>query len=487
MFRPNSSLAIFATACEIERSPDAKVWAALRTVQGHAEGFEDDPGGGTFYYRVRNVRGGLKSAWACSDGVVTICAPAAPTIASPTSSQVIPKTQASIAVAWRHNPIDGSAQTAAQWRYSTDGGKTWTAADVSGNGSSVALANSFAVNTRLTVQARTKGAHADFGPWSAAVSTYIRQVPTVTIEEPADGFTIENTPVHVRVAYSDPSGSMAAGTLTVRDADGGALYSRDLMGGLEFDIPASEWLPSDGAAYALTASVRSTSTLQGSASRSVSVSYVLPSVAIADAVPDPETGYVAVTVREGRTDAAVAMESCSLWRNVGGERTLLGKDLLDGSRVVDRYAPLNTDYSYETASFADSGAASEASFPGRFESERMFVYWSGGIASGKYNVSDGFSVKPSFEVFEIAGRELPVAVARKYREEPHDVSVKLRSRDEALAFYRAVLGCEPMVFKTLYGFVFHGMASAKFEPSLSDAEASWEVSLDVTRIWGEAL
>lgn len=476
-----------ATGTEIERSPDLKTWEAVRTTQGKATDFEDDPGGGTWYYRVRNVCGDLASAWVESDGIVTICAPAAPTITSPSSSQVIPKTQASITVAWRHNPIDGSAQTAAQWRWSTDGGKTWNTLIVSGAASSAALANSFAVNTRLTVQARTKGAHADYGPWSAAVSTYVRQVPTVTIEEPGNGFTIENTPVHVRIAYSDPSGAMAAGTLTVRDADGAAVYSRDLMGGLEFDVPAGEWLPSDGAAYALAVTVRSSSTLQGSASRSVSVKYVLPSVAIADAVPDPETGYVAVTVREGRTDSAVAMESCSLWRNVGGARTLLAEGLLDGSKVVDRYAPLNTDYSYETASFADSGAVSGASFPGRFESARLFVYWSGGVASGMYNASDSFSVKPSFDTFEIAGRGLPVAVAREYVEEPHDVAVKLRSREEAMAFYRAVRSCEPMVFKTLYGFVFHGMASAKFEPSLGDAEGSWEVSLDVTRIWGEAL
>ena len=476
-----------ATGTEIERSPDLKTWEAVRTTQGKATDFEDDPGSGTWYYRVRNVCGDLASAWVESDGIVTICAPAAPTITSPSSSQVIPKTQASITVAWRHNPIDGSAQTAAQWRYSTDGGKTWNTLTVSGAASSAALANSFAVNTRLTVQARTKGAHADYGPWSAAVSTYVRQVPTVTIEEPGNGFTIENTPVHVRIAYSDPSGAMAAGTLTVRAADGAAVYSRDLMGGLEFDVPAGEWLPSDGAAYALAVTVRSSSTLQGSASRSVSVKYVLPSVAIADAVPDPETGYVAVTVREGRTDSAVAMESCSLWRNVGGARTLLAEGLLDGSKVVDRYAPLNTDYSYETTSFADSGAVSGASFPGRFESARLFVYWSGGVASGMYNASDSFSVKPSFDTFEIAGRGLPVAVAREYVEEPHDVAVKLRSREEAMAFYRAVRSCEPMVFKTLYGFVFHGIASAKFEPSLGDAEGSWEVSLDVTRIWGKAL
>lgn len=481
------NLANTATGTEIQRSQDLKTWAAVRTTQGKAVGFEDDPGGGTFYYRARNVRGSLVSEWAYSDGIVTICAPTAPTITSPSSSQVIPKTQASISVAWRHNPIDGSAQTAAQWRYSTDGGKTWTTRDVSGAASSAVLANSFAVNAKLTVQARTKGAHADFGPWSAAVSAYVRQVPTVTIEQPADGFTIENTPVHVLVKYSDPSGSLAAGTLAVRDASGAQVYSRDLMGGLEYDIPSGEWLPSDGAAYTLEASVRSSSTLQASASRVVGVSYVLPSTAIADAVPDPSTGHVAVTVREGRTDAAVAMESASLWRNVGGVRTLLGEGLHDGSQVVDRYAPLNTDYSYETASFADSGAASKASFPGRLESALLFVYWSGGIAAGKYEPADEFSIEPDFSTFQVAGKRYPVAVIGEAVSEPHDMGVKLRSREEAMRFYEAVRSCEPMVFKTLYGFVFRGVATAKLSPSLTDGEGSWEVSLEVTRVDGDAL
>ena len=476
-----------ATGTEIERSPDLETWTAVRTTHGKATDFEDDPGGGTWYYRVRNVCGDLASAWVESDGIVTICAPAAPTITSPSSSQVIPKTQASITVAWRHNPIDGSAQTAAQWRWSTDGGATWHVADVNGGASSASLDNSFAVNAKLTVQARTKGAHADFGPWSVAVSTYVRQVPTVTIEQPADGFAIENTPVHVLIRYSDPSGELAAGTLTVRDADGAAVFSRDLMDGLEFDVRSGEWLPRDGAAYTLEASVRSSSTLQASASRAVSVSYVLPSTAVADAVPDPSTGYVAVTLREGRTDAAVAMKTCSLWRNVGGVRTLLAEDLHDGSTVLDRYAPLNTDYSYETASFADSGAVSEASYPGRIGSALLFVYWSGGIASGMYAPGDEFSVEPSFSTYQIAGKRYPVVVSSENVEEPHDMTVRLKSREEAMRFYEAVRSCEPMVFKTLYGFVFHGVAKASFTPSLGNAEQAWDVSLNVTRTDGEAL
>lgn len=475
------------TSLQIQRSADAEAWADVRTVSGHVTSFEDDPGGGTFYYRIRNVRGSLTSAWAYSDGIVTICAPAAPTVVSPSSSQVIDKSQASIGISWRHNPIDGSAQTAAQWRYSTDNGATWATRDVPGGASSDALANSFAVNARLVVQVRTKGAHVDFGPWSAAVATYVCQVPTVTVEDPGDGFVVENTPVHVRISYSDQSGSLAAAILTVCDSDGREVYSRDVSDSLEFDIPAGEWLPSNGETYSVDVNARSSSTLQGRAHRTVSVDYAMPSIAIADAVPDPATGYVTVTVREGRTDALERMESCSLWRVSGGERVLLGEGLQDGSAVVDRYAPLNTDYSYETASFANSGAASEARYAGRVESNAFFVYWGdGNIASGTYNAQDSFTVTPDYETIEVAGKEFPVVVMGTSAEEPHDLAVSLKTRDEAMAFYRMARSCQPVVVKTLYGFVFNAVAVPKFTPELSGRH-TWEVSLSVTRVDGGAL
>lgn len=475
------------TSLQIQRSTNASTWVDVRTVSGHVTSFEDNPGGGTFYYRIRNVRGSLVSAWTYSDGIVTICAPAAPTVVSPTSSQVVPKSQTSINVSWRHNPIDGSAQSAAQWRHSTDNGATWVVHDVSGATASAVLTNTFGVNTMLTVQVRTKGAHANFGPWSASVSTYVYQVPTVTIEEPHSGFVIENTPVHVRIAYSDPSGSLAAAVLTVRDSDGREVYSRDVTGSLEFDLTSGEWLPSNASTYELAVNARSSSTLQGSASRTASVNYVMPSIAIADAVPDQETGYVNVTVREGRTDALERMKSCSLWRVVDNTRVLLGEGLQDGSVVVDRYAPLNTDYSYETASFADSGAASEARFVGRIESDEFFVYWGdGNVASGKYNAQDDFTVTPDFEVIEVAGKEFPVVAMGTSISEPHDISVRLETREEAMAFYRMARACVPVVVKTLYGFVFNAVAVPKFTPELSGRHA-WEVSLSVTRVDGDAL
>ncbi len=477
-----------ATHLEIQRSSDNETWTVIKRLQGLVTSFEDDPGNGTFYYRIRNIRASLTSSWVYSDAIVTIAPPSAPTLISPSSSLVISKTQANIAIKWQHNPTDGSAQTAAQWRYCVEDSETWTTSDIEGSTSSATLANDFAINTKITVQVRTKGIHADYSPWSSAVSTYIRQVPSVAISEVGDDFTIEKTPVHVEIAYSDPSGTIAAGTLTIYDESGASVYSCDLIEkSLEFDIPNSEWLPSNDTTYTVSVSVRSSSTLQATTNCTVAVSYILPSVAIADIVPDPLTGYVSIAVREGRTDSNVSMEYAMVWRNVDGVRTLLGNHLYDDDVVVDKYAPLNTEYTYETVSVANSGAINEASFAGRVSSSKMFVYWSGGIASGMYNPEDDFSLEPEFSTFQIAGKKYPVVVVGETVEEPHSVTLKLRSREEAMSFYNAIGSCEPMIFKTLYGFVFYGIATAQFTPSLSDGEGSWEISLDITRVDGDAL
>ena len=123
-----------ATTLELQRTTntgDASKYVDLPPLSGKVENASDSPGGGTFYYRARNARDSLKSAWsAWSDAVVTICAPAAPTLSSPASGATMAKSSDAIEYSWKHNPIDGSAQTA-QLRYSTDGGATWATVQVS--------------------------------------------------------------------------------------------------------------------------------------------------------------------------------------------------------------------------------------------------------------------------------------------------------------------------------------------------------------------
>lgn len=477
-----------ATALELQRSADGESWEAAATVDGLVTSATDSPGGGTFWYRARNTRGALASAWSpASNAVVTICAPAAPDLASPASGAVVRKSLAQVALSWAHSPIDGSAQTAAQVACSTDGGSTWETHDVSGAAQELAVAN-FALNAEVTWRVRTKGAHADFGPWSATRTFSVRQEPSVAFASPASGFVVENTPVAVELQYSDASGSLAAASVEVRDASGLAVWSRDLGTAASCSIPAAEWLPEDGAAYELRASVRSTSSLTASAVREVSVDFELPRPPALSVEPDPETGFVAIVANVGEGEGLEEPASVSVWRVSDAGRVLLGEALPEGAGLVDRYAPLNADYAYEAATFADSGAANRASFPARVDTPWWFVYYDGGAARAMWEPSGRRKPERTRdELVERDGSEWPVLVQGRSKSLEVEMSGWVETRAEAAAFEAMALAAGDKVFKGLLGDVFHCAAEVSMTDSYEYGDEGAEVSVTVRRVRGGEL
>lgn len=284
-----------ATALDLQRSTDGEEWSTVATVSGApATETSDRPGGGTFYYRARNTRGSLASDWSpVSNGVVTIVPPAAPTLKSPASGVVVSKAQETVTFEWAHNPVDGSAQTAAELRYSTNGGSMWETVTVSGNGASYGLTNAFAVNSTVTWGVRTKGAHADYGPWSGNRTFTVYQEPTVAFAQPADGFVVENTPIAIQLQYEDPSGDLVSAALAI--SDGSRVVWSRTVAGLSYEITSDEWVPDNEATYYLTAEVRSSSSLTASASREFATAFVPPIPAAVDVEYDVETSFASLS------------------------------------------------------------------------------------------------------------------------------------------------------------------------------------------------
>lgn len=477
-----------ATALEIQRSTDASTWETVATVSGSpVTETTDEPGGGTFYYRVRNTRGDLVSAWsAASNAVVTICAPNAPTLANPASGSVVNKASETVIFRWTHNPIDGSAQTAAKLRYSTDGGSTYTEVAIEGDAASFILANDFAVNAEVTWGVCTKGAHADYGPWSDNRVFYVYQEPSVAFTAPSDGFTVENTPIAIQLQYDDASGTLANATLAISDGSR-TVYTRNMGTGTSCSILATEWLPDNDASYTLTASVRSSSSLTATTTREVSVSFVLPQAAGVHVDNDPETGYATLSVYVEDAEDLEAASSISVWREVDGERVLLGEGLQAGAAVVDRYAPLNADYGYIVTSFADSGAASSAAFDNHLKTDWAFMYFADGIARGMWNPDDSWKMSQDVDYVHYIGREHPVAYMRDAMEETHSVVVTLRDREEAKAFRKMMAAHEPIVAKLWDAQVFHAVPQVNGKPAATVSSYWGEVAVSLTRIDGEAL
>lgn len=478
-----------ATALEIQRSTDAAAWETVATIEGTTvTEATDNPGGGTFYYRARNTRGSLASAWSpASNAVVTICAPNAPTLVAPASGAVVSKVQETVTFEHRHNPIDGSGQTAAQYRISTDDGATYTYHDIEGESEKLALENTFAVNSKVTYAVRAKGAHDDFGPWSDNRVFYVYQAPSVAFAQPTDGFVIENTPVAIQLQCDDPSGTLVGATLSISDGPK-VVYTRNMGTDTECEILATEWLPDDGTVYTLTVDVRSSSTLTATATREVAVSFVLPQPATLTIEPDPETGYVsliAAVVPDGELEAPV---SISVYRTYDGQRLLLGEGLPDGAGLVDMYAPLNEGYAYEAVTFADSGAVNRTTFASRVATDWAFLYFAGGgIARGKWNPDDSWKMEQSVDYVHYIGRRYPVAYMRDNMDETHDVSVTLMDRDEAREFRRMMATHEPVVAKLWEGLVFHAVPQVQGKPHSTVGSYWGEVAVSLTRIDGGVL
>ncbi len=413
--------ALTASALDLQCSSDAKTWVAVRTVTGECvTSVEDAPGGGTFYYRARNTRGSLASAWSgASNAVVTICPPAAPTLIAPVQGSVVEKTLETVTFSWLHNPIDGSAQTEAEVEYAINGG-TATVKSVSDSSQSVSVANSFGVNSSIVWRVRTKGASDEFGPWSASRSFRVCQVPTVVITTPSvDGGAVTDVPVEITWSYSDASGSQVTANVSIRDAQGKELWARLVQGSASsVSVGADELLLANKASFEVVVAVTSSSSLSARAVRTFATNYVEPAKPEVEVVVDSSKGSVRLVVREGvaqEGESVAATKSLGLFRrNANGSLVSLMSDAASGAGAVDLYPPLDQDLSYIATAATENGLTSVQEIVVRVPSGG-YVFFNFDAALGYSRVAKlAMDVEWSMqrerdcEVFETEGNEDPL-------------------------------------------------------------------------------
>jgi hypothetical protein len=482
-----------AEALELYRSTDGIAWAYVTTIYGSpVTETTDEPGGGTFYYRARNFRETADGGYLTSDyspvsnAVVTICPPAAPTLVSPVSGAVISKAQPTLTHEHKHNSIDGSEQTAAQYRFSFDKGATYEYVDIDGPSNKLVMENIADINSEITWGVRTKGVHADFGPWSDNRVFYVRQAPSVAFTQPTDGFVVENTPISIQLQYEDPSGTLANATLTISNGIK-TVYTRNMGTETTCEILATEWLPDNETEYVLSVSARSTSTLTTTATRSISVNFTPPQPALLHVDADAETGYANLVLSIENDENLEIPASISVYRVHDGEQVLLGEGLQAGAAVVDKFAPLNTDYEYIVATFANSGAANAKVYPAYIKTSWSFLYFKDDIARGMWNPDWSWDIEPSVEYIHYVGAEHPSAYMDDFVEEGYSLSVQVSERDEVQAFRRMMMAHQPVVAKLWRGEVFYAVPSISGKPKSGTCAYWGEVSVDLTRIAGDVL
>lgn len=460
-------------------------WGESTYVDGLVKTFDVDLGGGTFKLRARNKRLHLDSEWSESGAVVTICPPMAPTLVTPASSGVIASNEPYVAYQWRHNPYDGSEQQKAELAISIDGGSSWTVDTVTGNQSTIVKTNAYGVNQQVVWRVRTKGADENFGPWSANRIFTVRQRPTVVIEQPADGFVITDVPISVKLTYIDQSGTVQASTLTIA-RDGETVFTKSLGKSLTTTITADEWVPVDGETYVIDVTSRSTSSLTATAKRTVTTKFRLPQRGNIFVETDPATGCATVQVRLSRDSELAAAVRLDLYRVAETGRIKIGSDMSDGAEVIDRFAPLNIEYTYEAVTTSGTGAVNTSTATGIIETPWWFIVYDGGIAQAMWEPSGSRApTRPSDEIVELDGRTWPLLVQSRQRSLKIDFSGWVESREQARAFESMTFASGDKIYKGLSGDVFHCSASAKIDEEYDGFEDySASVSVSITRVDG---
>ena len=354
------------TQTEWQRSTDKMNWTNAVAIIGVAVvSLYDSPGAGSFYYRFRNVRGTLASDWSLpSNEVVTIIAPAAPTLRFPVSGKVVSMVASSVRLEWTHNPIDGSAQTSAQVRISINDGGSWATTTINGADQFFDALMSWPVNTTITWSVRTKGAHTDYGPYSSNRTFIVRQVPQVTITSPISGSTLTNMPLMVTWNYSDSSGTQAEATLSLVNEAGVRVYTERILGATtSIEVSTAEFLPDNNSTYTLLLGVYSTSSLSAETTSILIISYVAPASPIGVIDVNHNLGSVSILAIAGVDPLLPATIAVGIFRRRDDDTLLsLANWVPSGTSVIDPYPPLDVPLTYVIAAYTASGISASSEF-----------------------------------------------------------------------------------------------------------------------------
>ena len=314
------------------------------------------PPKGTVLFRVRAVKssGGsspvmLHGPWAQSNPVATLCAPLAPNVSAPD----VVATGAAVTVSWQPNHPDGTAQSAAQVEVTAADG-TVSTANVTGTATSFTRAASLqsAAGT-IRFRARTKGAHADWGEWSAYAIVRIAVAPKVAVKSPTASQVLSALPLAVSWEVTDPTG-VSQQSLSIADSKGAVVWSATPGNGVRSLSVGSDAGFLNKSSYTLTYSMRAGSGLTLTKAVRFSTDWAQPDAPAVDVSYD---GALAAHVRVTSAATGIPAVSHDVARVLAdGSRLVLATGLASGQGAIDRLPPINEAFSYEVSSWAESGA-----------------------------------------------------------------------------------------------------------------------------------
>lgn len=374
-------------------------------------------------YRVKsgNTSGGLSSAYVQSNSVQLTAPPNAPTVAAlaATADKALP-----LSVAFTHNPVDSSDQTAYEFEYSKDGGATWTTTGkvVSTDSTYSVPANTFTSNQVGTFQVRTWGAATTAGsdgtgasPWSNPKTVTFKTEPVATIVDPADGSETNDSSISIDLGFTQAEGA----TFVKAQLE---LYTDELLLEQDETVALTDNLLGtvldNNTNYTVRARVQDSNGLWSDwASNDFSVVYLSPVPAEVGASYQEDQGYGQIDIYiPDPDDDQEEVATLNVTRTIDGVTETVARDYPYSQTlsIIDQVPTISGTNTYTVTTVSALGATSSVTVDlVTNELRRAFLnkgtsYASVGVFGGNLSVDEDVSV--ANDTLQAAGRTKPIGL-----------------------------------------------------------------------------
>lgn len=456
-----AALAAASQTIQSRTSADGVTWTAWADVAGHV-GFSAAATsrvitglvGGTHYqYRVVSTVTAPTTLVAYSSAtgtLIPLAAPLAPTLTSPTG---VVATDAATVMTWIHRTSDGTAQTAAEVQWRLVGGSWTTISGITTTNATTVTAGTWAAGT-YEWQARTKGGHADWSPWSALGSFRVAARPAVAITSPS-GATVAGNRLTAVWTYSDAQSAPMVSWRADLSAAGQWVETKTGTGAAlttTFDT-----IMADGGTYAVTVwAISGTGLTSSGATWSGTADYIDPATPSLSAIWDEPTGTVqlAATNPLGNGTTTDDPVSARIERSTdGGVRWVSLADLPLNAGLGDDTVALNVEALYRAVSVSALGAeAFSASEPVITATSRLWLQSDIGRVSLLHNLT----MSPDYGHERVTERYLGDELGTAYYGTGRPLSVAVRGvwLDEETTQDRTVVLGRNVLYRDPKGRVF---------------------------------
>lgn len=415
-----------------------------------------------FRVKARNAAG--DSGWSAACSCTVASAPEAPTLLDTAAAYM---DGATARIRWTHNSTDGSSQTAGQVELTYTGDNAPSSGTTVDVGTAEALAldlTGLGDATVVAFRVRTKGAHADWSPWSGTSSFTVYAQPELACSagqpdgEGGEAALSEESPLAAFPIYVhlDPSGggnqvvgydvaivcTEAADVVdeygrTVRASEGSAAWQAHLSTSddpYDVEVGAGECRLAEGGTYEIRATVAMATGLRAECDPlafgvSLDADIAQPTATVtfdpdyltADIVPacyelDGETGEETEVLRDGTTLAVYRVEA-------DGDLVCLARGIdNDGaSTVTDPHATFRECWYHVVATDTATGVSTAADYMDDSDHDSCAIQWDeawrpagdgatrydyeGSLLDGFFNMSFDNDVAPVAEGVRFAGRK----------------------------------------------------------------------------------